>query len=117
VYYDFYKYGYEDANFIIDPEHWYLAARITRDGMWRVSYGVPGGCSEGELKDQQPDKWKKMLPGSPTPDMYRITNFSPYKIHQRLVKSMREGPFLLAADAAHCKSVPPPFCRIVLNIS
>lgn len=101
AYYDFYKFGYEDANFIIDPEHWYMAARITRDGMWRVSYGVPASLTKEELLEQRDEKWRNMLPGNPSPEDYRITNFSPYKVHQRLAESMRVGPFVLAADAAH----------------
>ncbi|KAF7535041.1 hypothetical protein G7054_g5740 [Neopestalotiopsis clavispora] len=101
AYYNFHQFGYEDANFIIDPEHWYMASKITKDGMWRVSYGAPSGLTTEELREQLPEKWKQMLPGQPSPDDYRITNFSPYKVHQRLAESMRVGPFLLAADAAH----------------
>ncbi|KAH7067218.1 putative monooxygenase [Paraphoma chrysanthemicola] len=101
AYYDFHKYGYEDANFVIDPDNWYMASRITRDGMWRISYGVPINLTKEELLEQQPAKWKQMLPGNPSPEDYRITNFSPYKVHQRLAESMRKGPFILAADAAH----------------
>ncbi|KAK6199102.1 hypothetical protein LQW54_010084 [Pestalotiopsis sp. IQ-011] len=101
VYYDFHQFGYEDANFIIHPEHWYMASKITMDGMWRVSYGAPSGLTKDELREQLPEKWRHMLPGRPSPDDYRITNFSPYKVHQRLAESMRVGPFLLAADAAH----------------
>ncbi|KAF9891619.1 hypothetical protein FE257_003630 [Aspergillus nanangensis] len=101
VYYDFYKFGWEDANFIIHPEHWFMASRITRDGMWRVSYGEKGGVSNEELKARQPMKFQQMLPGNPTPDQYRLANFSPYRVHQRLADKMRVGRFLLAADAAH----------------
>lgn len=71
--------------------------------MWRVSYGEKAGMTRDELLARQPKKWKEMLPGSPDPADYKIVNFSPYKVHQRLAKSMRVGPFLLAADAAHCK--------------
>jgi len=102
VYYDgFEKHGYEDANFVIDPEHWHMASKITKDGMWRVSYGEKGGLTHEELKARQPMKFEKMLPGSPKPDQYTLTNFSPYRVHQRLAVRMREGRFLLAADAAH----------------
>ncbi|KAB5580380.1 hypothetical protein GE09DRAFT_1182723 [Coniochaeta sp. 2T2.1] len=102
VYYDgFAKHGYEDANFIIDPENWHMASRITTDGMWRVSYGEKAGLTADELKARQPMKFEAMLPGRPKPDQYKLTNFSPYKVHQRLAVKMREGRFLLAADAAH----------------
>ncbi|OIW34923.1 FAD/NAD(P)-binding domain-containing protein [Coniochaeta ligniaria NRRL 30616] len=101
VYYDFGKYGYEDANFIIDPEHWHMASRISKDGMWRVSYGEKGGFSQEELAARQPMKFEKMLPGNPKPEQYKLANFSPYRVHQRLAERMRVGRFLLAADAAH----------------
>ncbi|KAF2466732.1 FAD/NAD(P)-binding domain-containing protein [Lindgomyces ingoldianus] len=101
VYYDFDKFGYEDSQFHIHPEHWYMAARITRDGMWRVSYGELVGLSPEELIARQPTKYEVMLPGHPKPHEYRITNIGPYKIHQRCAEKMRVGRFLLAADAAH----------------
>jgi hypothetical protein len=49
VYYPFEKWGYIDSNFIIDDEHWYMAARISNDGMWRVSYGELNGLSRDEV--------------------------------------------------------------------
>jgi hypothetical protein len=80
-----------------------MAARISNDGLWRVTYGELPGLTFDELKVRQPEKFKKMLPGHPDPDDYKMINFSPYKVHQRLAKQMRVGRFLLAADAAHCK--------------
>lgn len=78
-----------------------MAAKITKDGLWRVTYGEVAGLSLEQLRERQPEKFKAMLPGHPEPNEYKIVNFSPYKIHQRLAKSMRVGRFLLAADAAH----------------
>ncbi|KAJ5936860.1 hypothetical protein N7466_003310 [Penicillium verhagenii] len=102
TYYPFEKHGFDwDSNFIIDPEHWYMAARISDDGLWRVTYGEVPGLSFDELKARQPAKFKACLPGHPEPGDYKMVNFSPYKVHQRLAKKMRVGRFLLAADAAH----------------
>ena len=101
VYYDFHKFGYQDANFHIHPEHWYVAARITKDGLWRVSYGELPGLSREKLIARQPWKFETMLPGHPEPHEYKLVGISPYKIHQRLAEKMRVGRFLLAADAAH----------------
>ena len=42
-----------------------------------------------------------MLPGHPKPGEYKLTNISPYKIHQRCAEKFRVGRFLLVADAAH----------------
>ncbi len=78
-----------------------MASRISKDGLWRVSYGELPGLSAEELLSRQPMKFKTMLPGHPGPGDYKIASISPYKIHQRLAEKMRVGRFLLAADAAH----------------
>ncbi|EEU42164.1 uncharacterized protein NECHADRAFT_51064 [Fusarium vanettenii 77-13-4] len=101
VYYDFERFGFCDSNFIIDPEHWYMAAKITKDGMWRVTYGEASGLSHDVLKERQPEKFRAMLPGHPDPSQYKLVNISPYKVHQRLAEKLRVGRFILAADAAH----------------
>ncbi|KAL1887243.1 hypothetical protein Sste5346_010338 [Sporothrix stenoceras] len=101
VYYLFEKYNYWDSNFFIDPVHWHMAAKITKDGMWRVTYGEVPGLTRDELIARQPEKFKTILPGHPDPGGYKLVNISPYKVHQRLAESMRVGRFLLAADAAH----------------
>jgi 2-polyprenyl-6-methoxyphenol hydroxylase-like FAD-dependent oxidoreductase len=46
-------------------------------------------------------KYEAMLPGNPKPGDYKLTNISPYKIHQRCAEKFRVGRFLLVADAAH----------------
>ncbi|CZR55555.1 related to monooxygenase [Phialocephala subalpina] len=102
VYYPFdTKFGWTDSNFIINPEDWYMAAKISTDGMWRVTYGEVGGLTEKELLDRQPSKFEKMLPGAPKPGDYQLSSISPYKIHQRRANTFRKGRFLLAGDAAH----------------
>ena len=100
------KFGREDTNFIIHPEHFYMAARIgphsdPKKNVWRISYGELSGLSNEELLERQPMKFEKMLPGNPKPDEYRIVNISPYKVHQRCCESVRINRILLAADAAH----------------
>ncbi|KAI0123382.1 hypothetical protein BJ170DRAFT_641632 [Xylariales sp. AK1849] len=101
VYYKFEDFGFSDSNFIIDPTNWYMAAKITKDGMWRVTYGEAPGFTQDQLIARQPHKFKTMLPGRPDSTEYELVNISPYKVHQRLAEKMRVGRFLLAADAAH----------------
>ena len=101
VYYDFHKFGYWDSNFIIDPENWYMAAKITKDGLWRVTYGDVWGLSTEEYLERQPMRYEKILPGNPKPGDYKLVSASPYKLHQRCSPSMREGRICLVADAAH----------------
>lgn len=90
-----------------------MAAKIGKDGLYRITYGELPGLTHEQLRERQPWKFEAMLPGHPKPDEYRIVNFSPYRIHQRLAPSMRVGRFCLAADAAHCElhRTPLPLSR------
>ena len=78
-----------------------MVARISNDGLWRVTYGEIPGLTKEELSERLPSKFKAMFPGHPDPEEYRVVNFSPYKVHQRLAEKLRVGRVLLAADAAH----------------
>jgi 2-polyprenyl-6-methoxyphenol hydroxylase-like FAD-dependent oxidoreductase len=78
-----------------------MAAKITPDGLYRVTYGESPGLTWDEMKARQPWKYELMLPGHPKPDEYKLVNMSPYKMHQRCAPSFRVGRILLAADAAH----------------
>lgn len=88
-------------NFIIHPEHYYMAARITRDGLWRVSYGVQADLTDEEVEAGLPKKYETMLPGHPKPGEYKLVNWYPYRQHQRCAPKFRLGRVCLAADAAH----------------
>ncbi|KAI8262058.1 Lipase 1 [Colletotrichum sp. SAR11_239] len=101
VYYDFDQFGYTDSNFILDAEDWFMAAKITKDGLWRVTYGDVSGLSTEEVIARQPERFRKILPGQPEPNQYKLVSIGPYKVHQRCAEKMRVGRFLLAADAAH----------------
>lgn len=87
-----------------------MAAIIQEDGLWRVTYGETPGLTHEQLRERQPWKFETILPGHPKPDEYKIVNFAPYKMHQRLADTMRVGRFMLAADAAHCE-LPPVMIR------
>lgn len=82
-----------------------MAARISKYGLWRVTYGEEKGLTNEELIARQPSKFEKFLPGNPKPEegQYQVESISPYRVHQRLAERMRVGRILLAADAAHRK--------------
>ena len=101
TYYDISKFGWEETNFIINNDHWYMAALISNDGLWRISYGEQTGFTDEELLKRQPLKFEQMLPGNPKPSEYKIASISPYKVHQRCAEKMAVGRVALAADAAH----------------
>jgi 2-polyprenyl-6-methoxyphenol hydroxylase-like FAD-dependent oxidoreductase len=101
VYYPLDKFGYDDINFIIHNEDYFMGAKITTDGLWRVSYGEDTKMTLDEVIAHQPAKYERMLPGNPKPGDYKILNINPYRIHQRCAEKFRVGRILLAADAAH----------------
>lgn len=101
VYYDISKHGWGQGAFIVDPTYFCLVALLQPDGLYRVSYGETVGLTREEYIARQPEKFRKILPGSPGPDDYKLVTINPYKIHQRCADSFRVGRFLLAADAAH----------------
>ena len=78
-----------------------MVARITNDGLWRVSYGDDTRLDIEQLVKNQPKKYRQILPGHPEPGDYNLVNVSPYRIHQRCAEKFRVGRILLAADAAH----------------
>ncbi|KAF1938713.1 FAD/NAD(P)-binding domain-containing protein [Clathrospora elynae] len=95
------RFGYWDSNFICHPTDWYMAAKITNDGLWRVTYGDSDGLSKEELMKRQPLRYEQILPGHPKPGEYKLISMSPYKLQQRCAPSFRVGKILLVADAAH----------------
>ncbi|KAL4929441.1 FAD-dependent oxidoreductase [Aspergillus undulatus] len=101
VYYPFSKYYPSDSNFIIHPDNLYMAAKITNDGLYRVTYKEVPNLTREQYIARQPKRYEEILPGNPKPDQYTITNISPYKLQQRCAQSFRVGRILLAADAAH----------------
>lgn len=99
--YDFRAHGFFDANFIIDPENYGLIGRITNDGLWRVSYGVPNEIPEEEVRRGAEDKIRKMLPDGGKHG-FEIKRIAPYKAQQLCVDRFWTGRVGLCGDAAHC---------------
>ncbi|KIW95655.1 uncharacterized protein Z519_04240 [Cladophialophora bantiana CBS 173.52] len=96
------NYGWSDISWMIDPEYWFVEAKIEADpGVWRVSYGEPGHLDEKELRARCAGKLAKILPGDPQPGDYELERFSPFKLQQRCAEKMTVGRVTLAGDAAH----------------
>ncbi|KAF2103597.1 FAD/NAD(P)-binding domain-containing protein [Rhizodiscina lignyota] len=100
VYYPFDKFGWEDANFLIDPEHWALVAKINEKGLYRVSYGERDGLTQQQIEERMPWKYAQMFPGLKPPN-YKLDQMSPYRLNQRCAGTFRKGRIMLAGDAAH----------------
>ncbi|KZL75604.1 FAD binding domain-containing protein [Colletotrichum tofieldiae] len=80
----------------------YVAAKATKDGVWRVTYDDTISLTNEEAIGRQPERFKTLRPEHhPKPNEYKLISISPYKVHQRLTESMVAGRILLAAGAAH----------------
>ena len=101
VYYDLDKYDWSDVQWTIDPENWFLSARINNNGLWRVAYPAPLGQTGDGLQAGVAENLRVRLPGHPGPEDYTIDSFAHYNIHQRCAEHMAVGRILLAGDAAH----------------
>lgn len=76
-----------------------MIAKITPEGLYRVTYGEESGLTWEQMQERQPMKFETIL--HLKPGEYKLDSMAPYKMHQRCAKSFREGRILLAADAAH----------------
>lgn len=101
MYYPFEKFGYDDMNTVMHPQECHIVARLTKDGLWRVSYQEDTNMTFQEVLDNQPAHYERILPGHPKPGDYTLTNINPYRLHQRCAEKFRVGRICLAADAAH----------------
>jgi 2-polyprenyl-6-methoxyphenol hydroxylase-like FAD-dependent oxidoreductase len=87
---------------MIGSDVWGLVARRAKGGLWRVTYGDNEvGLTDEEYEGRRAAAFKKLLPGHPEPEEYRITQTDHFRIHNRCVDTMRVGRIFLAADAAH----------------
>ncbi|MBV6822034.1 NAD(P)/FAD-dependent oxidoreductase [Pseudomonas sp. PD9R] len=101
VFYDFSLHGYSRANFVHDPVDWAVVVQLDKTGLWRVCYGEDASLSDAEVRQRLPERFKRLLPGAPTPDQYRVDHLNPYRVHQRCAAEFRRGRVILAGDAAH----------------
>jgi len=106
----FKEHGFFDANFIVDAQNYGLIGRIDNEGMWRVSYGVPGSQSEGEITENVHEKLRGMLPNGGRDeegnDAFEVVRVAPYRAQQRCASTLVKGRVMLVGDAAHCMSSP-----------
>jgi 6-hydroxy-3-succinoylpyridine 3-monooxygenase len=98
VLYDFGALGYGPGNFLIDPDHGAVIARIDNAGLWRCTYCEDLSLPEETIPERMPAYFRTILPPDDLPE---VVQWSPYRMHQRAAERMRVGRVLLAGDAAH----------------
>lgn len=99
VYTDFEAHGYSKAAFVVDPVHYAVICQVNNEGLWRVAFAESADLPQESLHDRLPDRLARLIPGP-----YRLDEMSPFRVHQRVVDSMRVGRVLFAGDAAHANS-------------
>ncbi|KAF3039136.1 hypothetical protein E8E12_002153 [Didymella heteroderae] len=101
----FKKHGFFDANFIVDSQNYGLIGRIDNEGLWRVSYGVPGTQSEEDIRKNVHERLRGMLPngGSDEAEKYGfdVVRVAPYRAQQRCASTLVKEKVVLIGDAAH----------------
>ncbi len=99
VLYDFGALGYGPGNFLLDPEHGAVIARIDDHGLWRCTYCEDLSLPEETIPERMPALFRAILPDGA--EMPEVVQWSPYRMHQRSAERMRVGRVVLAGDAAH----------------
>jgi 2-polyprenyl-6-methoxyphenol hydroxylase-like FAD-dependent oxidoreductase len=98
VYYDFERYGYARATFVIDGRFGAVIAVLNNEGLWRCTYMEDATLPEETFLERLPHAYEAILPGRGS---YEVERASPYRMHQRSAKRYRVGRVVLAGDAAH----------------
>ena len=84
-----------------EAKAWLLFRPSQDENHWRVIYTKSPDVQEEDVVSSGPAAIQSLLPGNPSSEQFKIKRIRPYRIHQRLVESMRKGRFVLASDAAH----------------
>ena len=98
VYYDFERYGYARATFVIDDRFGAVIAILNNEGLWRCTYMEDAALPEETFLERLPRAYEAILPGQGS---YELERASPYRMHQRSAQRYRVGRVVLAGDAAH----------------
>jgi 2-polyprenyl-6-methoxyphenol hydroxylase-like FAD-dependent oxidoreductase len=98
VKFDFRQLGYQQANFVCDPENMAVIAQLDREGLWRCTYMEDASLPLETYEDRIHQRYEWFMKGSKD---YEIVSSSPYMLHQRAGETLRKGHVLLAGDAAH----------------
>ena len=98
VKFPFQELGYEQANFVCDPENMAVIAQLDRNGLWRCTYMEDSALPLETCEDRIHERYEWFMQGRKD---YEIVSSSPYMLHQRAGETLHKGRVLLAGDAAH----------------
>jgi 3-(3-hydroxy-phenyl)propionate hydroxylase len=98
VLYDFEAHGWDACNYLVDPEFGAVIAKVTRSGIWRVTFSESAELPLEGVEDRIKAYYDRVFPGR---EPYKLLLYSAYNMHQRVAERFRVGRVLLAGDAAH----------------
>jgi 3-(3-hydroxy-phenyl)propionate hydroxylase len=98
VRFDFSQLGYADNNYVIDPVLGAVLAKVTADGIWRVTWSEDAALPDEGVHERIERFLTALLPPGA---QYQVADFSRYRMHQRAAPTMRAGRVVLVGDAAH----------------
>lgn len=98
VLYDFEAHGWDACNYLVDPEFGAVIAKVTRSGIWRVTFSESAELPLEGVEDRIKAYYERVFPGR---EPYELLLYSAYNMHQRVAERFRVGRVLLAGDAAH----------------
>ncbi len=97
LYFDFERYHYARATFLIDDVYGAVIAKIDNEGLWRCTYMESAALPEELIMDRLRDVYAAIVPNAD----YQIERVTPYRMHQRSAPRYRVGRVILVGDAAH----------------
>lgn len=97
LYFDFERYRYARATFLIDEQYGAVIAKLDNAGLWRCTYMEDAQLPEAQLMERMPAVYAAIVPGAD----YSIERATPYRMHQRSAVRYRVGRVVLVGDAAH----------------
>ncbi|HEY0615196.1 MAG TPA: FAD-dependent oxidoreductase [Candidatus Elarobacter sp.] len=98
VRFDFHATGLFETNYVVDPQHGAVVAKVRQDGLWRVTWSEDVDADPSEIDERVAAQYAAVMPPGAS---YELLAKSMYRMHQRAAETMRAGRVLLAGDAAH----------------
>jgi 3-(3-hydroxy-phenyl)propionate hydroxylase/6-hydroxy-3-succinoylpyridine 3-monooxygenase len=98
VRFDFHSVGLLETNYVVDPRHGAVVAKVRQDGLWRVTWSEDADAPDESLDQRVAAQYGAIMPPGAS---FELVGKSMYRMHQRAVETMRCGRVLFAGDAAH----------------
>ena len=105
--FDLGQFGFADAGYIADPDHWAAIFHVPDDGppgLWRIAYGTnPDESEEAVLAESRIQQRLQIIleKVAHQQEFFELKYASTYRVHQRVATRFYQGRIVIAGDAAH----------------